>query len=151
MRLSAVSGRMPAVPHFNSRTRVGCDEFFQLPTRIGTISTHAPTKGATIYRSYHLRIHTEFQLTHPQRVRHGNGNIPVVIHKFQLTHPQRVRQQTYTKRDMRICYLCIYLHLPTVEASHSSRMFFDFLSLSISFSGADPSGIFCVLGIRTSI
>ena len=119
-----------SMEYFNSRTREGCDcQLSLVECQLCLISTHAPTKGATIYRSYHLRIHTEFQ----------------------LTHPQRVRQQTYTNRDMRICYLCIYLHLPTVEASHSSRMFFDFLSLSISFSGADPSGIFCVLGIRTSI
>ena len=114
------------------------------------ISTHAPTKGATHHQRFYLNL-IVISTHAPTKGATQKTNQKSIVLLFQLTHPQRVRQQTYTKRDMRICYLCIYLHLPTVEASHSSRMFFDFLSLSISFSGADPSGIFCVLGIRTSI
>ncbi len=100
-------------PHFNPRTRVGCDPAHLPASRLRRISIHAPAWGATCNSVLLASADARFQSTHPRGVRQCGwrdfcGWSSISIHApawgatcdqprnaksraFQSTHPHGVR------------------------------------------------------------
>ena len=126
-------------PHFNPRTRVGCDtmtsQFCRHFVRVSihapawgatslashadasatAVSIHAPAWGATLRRIVE-RYHQEmFQSTHPRGVRHlilvQKKNVRKV---FQSTHPRGVRH--HDSNDIAV-FLEVSIHAPAWGAT----------------------------------
>ena len=89
MRLKAVDTFFSTC-NFNPRTHVGCDTDVNGQSRLGFISIHAPTWGAT--RGHKLLPTTiKFQSTHPRGVRPSRVMRKTSPFLFQSTHPRGVR------------------------------------------------------------
>ena len=118
---------------FNPRTHTGCDFINANPVIPLTVSIHAPTRGATGSRAYHVlwrelvSIHaptrgatiyvgqrtpivSSFQSTHP----HGVRPISIVTiggqTRFQSTHPHGVRLQQNNAPDLRDLFQSTHPH-----------------------------------------
>ena len=75
---------------FNPRVHAGCDAYTLLSVVALIVSTHAPTKGATLGNYYHLKS-VEFQPTRPRRARRNCSHRALRQSLFQPTRPRRAR------------------------------------------------------------
>ena len=106
--------------NFNSRAHARRDALKEAAYRLGYISTHAPTQGATssAFSSSDL---SSFQLTRPRKARRLMPNISDVSRKFQLTRPRKARPYNSTHK---IPHPHISTHAPTQGATSTVFILF---------------------------
>ena len=77
--------------YFNPRTHSRCDQGQCTLWSSGYISTHTPTRGATLTSRWTWRAPPGFQPAHPQKVQLKPSQAPGLEFTFQPTHPRKVR------------------------------------------------------------
>ena len=76
---------------FNPRTRTGCDPIFGMEVANGTVSIHAPARGATLRKAQALQK-LKVSIHAPARGATQISSSVTRSRMFQSTHPHGVRQ-----------------------------------------------------------
>ena len=124
---------------FNPRTHSGCDKRYRVPSDGGTVSIHAPTRGATISPTLKILIVMMFQSTHPLGVRPDEFLDTSMRYKFQSTHPLGVRLLVPKISELD---LYVSIHAPTRGATLRAKSSRSILAM---FQSTHP------LGVRRSV
>ena len=83
------------IPHFNPRTREGCDAPCCFSPEVLTRDFNPRTREGCDGSAWYLLPPThQFQSTHPRRVRRSLLGLYQSLHQFQSTHPRRVRPKS---------------------------------------------------------
>ena len=86
--------------NFNPRSREGSDGADSVTKKLGSISIHAPAKGATVRNGRSAEKDSAFQSTLPRRERQRHSFLIAERFLFQSTLPRRERPDQPTSADI---------------------------------------------------